>query len=155
MIMPAAVPALPGGAVSCARATTSAGTDALRTPKTNIPAARAIAESSQWNTTKAAAAAGRALRTMTRLRPNLSDKIPRPNDPIILAMLKTPIIQPVSCRVRALAARSAVGVQAAQLQNTDPPMNSATARMAIDVESADLTEPERLAIRVRCRSRTQ
>ena len=44
-----------------------------------------------------------------------------------------------------MAARSAVGVQAAQLQNTDPPINSATARMAIDVESADLTEPERVA----------
>jgi hypothetical protein len=54
-----------------------------------------------------------------------------------------------------LAARSAVGVHAAQLQNTDPPTNSATARMAIDVESADLTEPERVATRLRGRSRTQ
>ena len=38
--------------------------------------------------------------------------------------------------------RSAVGVHAAELQNTDPPMNSAIARRKSGSESASLKEPE-------------
>ena len=39
------------------------------------------------------------------------------------------MIQPVSCRLSIFAVRSSVGVHAAELQNTEPPMNSASARI--------------------------
>src|ERR1051325_7669118 len=86
----------------------------------------------------AAAAAGSALKMITRLRPNLSEHEPSENEPIIFAMLKRPITQPVSASVSALAVRSRVGVHAAELQKTDPPMNSATARITIAREIASL-----------------
>src|SRR5690242_21689175 len=86
----------------------------------------------------AAAAAGSALKMMMRFRPNLSDKEPSENEPTILATLKTPMTQPVCWSVSALAVRSNVGVHAAELQKTDPPMNSASARITIAREIASL-----------------
>src|SRR6266550_2625415 len=96
----------------------------------------------------AAAAAGKALIAITRLRPNLSDNDPSENDPNMFAKLNRPINQPVSCSVSALAVRSSVGVQAAELQNTEPPMNSASARIRMGVVSASLNELLRFAGRI-------
>src|SRR5215475_12718489 len=96
----------------------------------------------------AATAAGKALRTMTFLRPSLSDKDPSEKDPTMLARLIRPISQPVSCSVSALAVRRSVGVHAAELQNTEPPMNSARARLRMETVRASLNEPRRLAVRI-------
>src|SRR3989304_8542975 len=92
---------------------------------------------------------------MTRLRPSLSDNAPSEKEPSIFARLSTLITQPVSCSVSALALRSSVGVQAAQLQNTEPPANSASARIRIGMESASLKEPDCAAVVVRCVFRIQ
>src|SRR5215467_2058711 len=96
----------------------------------------------------AARAAGKALNVITFLRPSLSDSEPNENDPSIFARLNNPINQPVSCKVSALAVRSSVGVQAAELQNTEPPINSANARIRIGMVSASLKEPLRFAVRI-------
>src|ERR687895_2379989 len=93
----------------------------------------------------AAAAAGKALITITCLRPSLSDREPRKKEPSTLAILSTPMTQPVSCKVSVLAVRSNVGVHAAELQNTEPPINSASARMKRGPETASLNETERVA----------
>src|SRR5574341_2598683 len=85
----------------------------------------------------AAAAAGKALSAMTRLRPNLSDKEPRQSEPHMLATLRRLMIQPASSRLRFLVVRNKVGVHAATLQKTEPPTNSATARARIEKDSAD------------------
>src|ERR1044071_5224996 len=90
---------------------------------------------------------------MTKRLPSLSDKLPRQNDPTILAMLRTPMIQPVCWIVSDFAERIAVGVHAAQLQKTDPPINSITARSKSEKESAALNEADRLAPCGRWRSR--
>src|SRR4030095_1355557 len=95
-----------------------------------------------------AAAAGKALSARTVLRPSLSDSDPSENDPSIFAKLNRPINQPVSCKVIALAVRSRVGVHAAELQNTEPPINSANARIRMGVVRASLKEPLRLAVRI-------
>src|SRR5688500_5094208 len=145
MMMPLAVPALAGGALSWARATTNAGTDALSTPKTSMPKASPGRDCNQKKTTNAAAAAGKELNTITRRRPNLSDKAPKQNEPSMFARLSTPITQPVSSKVSALSLRSKVGVQAAELQKTDPPMNSAKARIKSGSEREALKDPPRTA----------
>src|SRR5258706_4773739 len=93
-------------------------------------------------------AAGKALSATTRLRPNLSDKLPRQKEPNILATLSTLITQPASFRLKPLAVRSSVGVQAAEAQNTEPPINSATARIRIAKDNASRNEPERAAVRL-------
>src|ERR1041384_7964482 len=80
---------------------------------------------------------------MTKRLPNLSDKLPRQNDPTILAMLRTPMIQPVCWIVSDFAERIAVGVHAAQLQKTDPPINSITARSKSEKKRAGLNEGDR------------
>src|SRR4030095_3214733 len=94
------------------------------------------------------AAAGKALSAITGLRPSLSDSDPRETYPSIFAKLNKPINHPVSCRVSALAVRSRVGVHAAELQNTEPPINSANARIKMGVLSASLKEPLRFAVRI-------
>src|SRR5687768_7893762 len=129
MMMPLAVPALAGGEASCAKATTKAGTEALSMPNTSIPRASPGSDCNQKKTTNAATAPGNELSTITRRRPNLSDKAPKQNEPSMFARLSTPMTQPVSSKVSALSLRSKVGVQAAELQKTDPPMNSAKARI--------------------------
>src|SRR4030095_5777908 len=93
----------------------------------------------------AAAAAGKALSAITVLRPSLSDSDPSENDPSIFAKLSRAINHPVACKVSDLAVRSSVGVHAAELQKTEPPINSASARIKIGVVSASLKEPLRLA----------
>src|SRR5262252_4709543 len=92
---------------------------------------------------------------MTRRRPKLSDSKPKQKEPSMLAILNKLITQPVSWSVRAFAVRSNVGAHAAALQNTDPPRNSARARIRMERENAFLTEPVRVSDRVERKLRTQ
>src|SRR5215468_5580331 len=103
----------------------------------------------------AARAAGKALNAITVLRPSLSDSEPSENDPSIFAKLNNPINQPVSCKVSTLAVRSSVGIHAAELQNTEPPINSASARIRMGTVSASLKEPLRFAVRIEAIFRIQ
>src|SRR5215467_12497 len=103
----------------------------------------------------AASAAGKALYAIIILRPSLSDSDPSENDPSIFAKLNKPINQPVSCKVSALAVRSSVGVHAAELQNTEPSINSANARIRMGMVSASLKEPLRFAVRIEAIFRIQ
>ena len=65
------------------------------------------------------------------------------------------MIQPASVRLNCRAVRNNVGVHTADAQKTEPPRNSASARMRMGNDSASRNEPERAMARLGCASRIQ